>query len=163
MARVDALFTEIAEGEAALAEARKDLHIFRRALLKAAINGELTTDWRAANPVAETGHDLLDRIAKDRAKIVATKGRRPRGDGSPFYATSLPELLKVGYGRTPGRSSGFRSYRMGHSPKKSKDGSGTLALKLTATTKGQIDLQRQSGKGSFRNDLSRIGLVLKTW
>ena len=99
VARVDALFTEIAEGEAALAEARKDLHIFRRALLKAAINGELTTDWRAANPVAETGHDLLDRIAKDRAKIVATKGRRPRGDGSPFNATSLPELLKVGYGR----------------------------------------------------------------
>jgi type I restriction enzyme S subunit len=59
VARVDALFAEIAEGEAALAEARKGLDIFRRALLKAAVTGELTKDWRAVNPVSKTGRDLL--------------------------------------------------------------------------------------------------------
>ena len=59
VARVDALFAEIAEGEAALAAARKGLDTFRRALLKAAVSGELTKDWRAANPATETGHDLL--------------------------------------------------------------------------------------------------------
>ena len=64
VARIDALFAEIAEGEAALAAARKGLDTFRRALLKAAVTGELTKDWRAANPVIETGHDLLARIAK---------------------------------------------------------------------------------------------------
>lgn len=42
--RLDALFAEIAEGEAALVEARKGLDIFRRALLKAAVTGELTKD-----------------------------------------------------------------------------------------------------------------------
>ena len=42
VARVDALFAEIAEGEAALAAARKGLDTFRRALLKAAVTGELT-------------------------------------------------------------------------------------------------------------------------
>ena len=49
VARIDALFAEIADGEAALAEARKGLNLFRRALLKAAVTGELTKDWRVAN------------------------------------------------------------------------------------------------------------------
>jgi type I restriction enzyme S subunit len=62
VARVDALFAHIAEGEAALAAARKGLDAFRRALLKAAVTGDLTRDWREANPVSETGHDLLARL-----------------------------------------------------------------------------------------------------
>jgi type I restriction enzyme S subunit len=44
VARIDDLFAEIADGEAALAEARKGLDLFRRALLKAAVTGELTKD-----------------------------------------------------------------------------------------------------------------------
>ena len=46
MARIDELFTEIADGEAALARARDDLDTWRRALLKAAVTGELTREWR---------------------------------------------------------------------------------------------------------------------
>ena len=69
VARIDALFAEIAEGEAALADARKGLEIFRRALLKAAVSGELTRDWRETNPASETGGELLLRIAKGRAKM----------------------------------------------------------------------------------------------
>jgi type I restriction enzyme S subunit len=85
VARVEALFSEIAEGEAALTEARKGLDTFRRALLKAAVTGELTKDWRAANPVAETGHDLLTRIVKDRASQTTAKGRgRRSADTSPL-------------------------------------------------------------------------------
>ena len=145
VARIDELFAEIAEGEAAWSEARKGPDIFRRALLKAAVTGELTKDWRAANPVSETGHDLLARIAKDRAKIIATKGRRPRGNGSPFNATSLPELPE-GWAWTTLDDLAVSGPTNGYSPKKSKDGSGTLALKLTATTKGQIDLSDRAVK-----------------
>lgn len=43
-ARIDTLFTEIAEGEAGLEEAHKGLDTFRRALLRAAVTGELTQD-----------------------------------------------------------------------------------------------------------------------
>jgi len=64
--RIDELFAEIGEGEAALAAARKDFDTFRRALLKAAVTGELTKDWREANPTSETGNDLLASIAKER-------------------------------------------------------------------------------------------------
>ena len=53
--RIDELFAEIAEGEAALAEARKGLDLFRRSLLKAAVTGEITREWRETYRPAETG------------------------------------------------------------------------------------------------------------
>ena len=49
VARIDELFAEIAEGEAALERASQGLDTWRRALLKAAVTGELTRDWREAN------------------------------------------------------------------------------------------------------------------
>jgi type I restriction enzyme, S subunit len=93
VARVDALFADVAEGEAALAEARKGLSSFRRALLKAAVTGELTKDWRAANPATETGHDLLARIARDRASkgVPAARSRRTV-DARLLDTSSLPQL-----------------------------------------------------------------------
>lgn len=66
VARIDELFIELEDGEATLARARSDLGIWRKALLKAAVTGELTADWRAANPPSETGADLLARILTDR-------------------------------------------------------------------------------------------------
>lgn len=90
VARVDALFAEIAWGEAALASARKGLGVFRRALLKAAVTGELTRDWRAANPPSETGQDLLARIAKQRAAKAPAKGRGR--DAAQLDIAGLPEL-----------------------------------------------------------------------
>ena len=91
--RIDELFAEIAEGEAALATARKGLDTFRRALLNAAVTGELTKDWRGVNPVAETGDNLLARIGKARAERAPTNGRgRRNADESTLDATALPVL-----------------------------------------------------------------------
>src|SRR5208337_2939594 len=64
--RIDALFADIANGEAELAEARKCLDLFRRSLLRAAVTGELTRDWRVANTSAESGGDLLEQIREVR-------------------------------------------------------------------------------------------------
>lgn len=94
MARVDQLFAEIAEGEAALAEARKGIETFRRALLKAGVTGELTKDWRAANPVSETARDLLSRLQKKRAS-----GERRTRPAAPIpLDTSLLPQLPSGWG-----------------------------------------------------------------
>ncbi len=49
VARIDELFTEIADGETSLVRARDDLDTWRRALLKAAVTGELTREWRERN------------------------------------------------------------------------------------------------------------------
>jgi type I restriction enzyme S subunit len=91
--KLDALFAEIAEGEAALEMARTGLETFRRALLKAAVAGQLTKDWRAANWVSETGHDLLAQIKAERAARGPDKGRGRRAGGeSPLDPSALPQF-----------------------------------------------------------------------
>lgn len=90
VARIDALFAEIAEGEAALAEARKGLETFRRALLKAAATGELTRDWRASNAVKETGEDLLQRLKDGNAEHAPSKRRADRSSNPRSELPRLP-------------------------------------------------------------------------
>lgn len=91
--RIDALFAEIAEGEAALEDAKKGLETFRRALLKAAVTGELTRDWREKNKPAETGHDLIARIKAKRATQDTNGGRRKRSQDAALLDTSrLPKV-----------------------------------------------------------------------
>ena len=79
VASIDELFAEIAEGEAALERGRQGLDTWRRALLKAAVTGELTRDWREANRPTETGADLLERILHSRH---ADWEKRRAGKGS---------------------------------------------------------------------------------
>ena len=92
--RIQQLFSEIDEGETALAQARADLEVYRRSLLKAAVTGELTADWRAANPPKETGADLLARILADRRarwhKEPKNAGKRYREPITPPSTNLLP-------------------------------------------------------------------------
>lgn len=95
VARIDELFDEIDDGEAALARARDDLATWRKALLKAAVTGELTADWRAERlkqdgSPAETGADLLARILADRRRT--TKKRLLRS-AETFPAESATRSL----------------------------------------------------------------------
>lgn len=95
--RIDALFAEIAEGEVALAEAREELNLFRRALLKAAVTGELTRDWRVANEPRETGVDLLKRIKEERLKRKPTKARTRRLSGETASGQGELASLPIGW------------------------------------------------------------------
>lgn len=90
VARIDALFAEIAEGEAALARARAGLETFRRALLKAAVTGELTTQpAQATAPVA----DLLAKIRHGKEGTRPLNQRERRGAGvAPRSFENLPKL-----------------------------------------------------------------------
>ena len=92
VARIDELFAEIDDGEAALARARDDLATWRKALLKAAVTGELTADWRAANPPTETGADLLTRILADRR---ARWEAEPRNKGKRYKEPSLADVSEL--------------------------------------------------------------------
>jgi type I restriction enzyme S subunit len=76
--RIGELFAEIAEGEAALAEARRGLDLFRRSLMKAAVTGELTREWRSANTPVETGAGLLARVRSCRPSSAREKVRGRR-------------------------------------------------------------------------------------
>jgi type I restriction enzyme S subunit len=97
IARIDALFAEIDEGERALAAAREGVETYRKSLLKAAVTGELTADWRRANPPPETGHDLLGRILADRRIKRDASSTRPtmrRNEPIEPPSNDLPGLPK---------------------------------------------------------------------
>lgn len=67
VSRIDELFSKIEAGERAIAAARAGLARYRKAILKAAVTGALTEDWRAQRgEPEETGADLLDRVLKER-------------------------------------------------------------------------------------------------
>ncbi len=87
--RIDELFTEIADGEASLNRARDDLEIWRRALLKAAVTGELTREWREQNRTNEPAIGILEALRGSRISLRA-RGRANDGTSSTF--TELPKL-----------------------------------------------------------------------
>jgi len=68
VAKIDELFSDLDAGVAALQRVKANLKRYRAAVLKAAVEGRLTSDWRAKNPPKETGPQLLQRILKDRRK-----------------------------------------------------------------------------------------------
>jgi type I restriction enzyme S subunit len=90
--RIDELFAEIDDGEAALTRARDDLATWRKALLKAAVTGELTAGWRAANPPTEIGAEFFKHILTDRAS-AASKRLGKRRDKAPEEVTPAQQEL----------------------------------------------------------------------
>jgi type I restriction enzyme, S subunit len=91
-----------------LEKAREGLADYRRSILKAAVTGELTREWREKNTPNETGADLLKRIlaerraAWERAELAKreSKGEKPTNHAwkarypEPIApdAANLPEL-----------------------------------------------------------------------
>lgn len=74
--KIETLFAELDKGEEAVREVQKLLARYRQSMLKAAVTGELTADWRAANgPPKETGEELLARVLKQRRESWQGRGR----------------------------------------------------------------------------------------
>lgn len=107
VAKLEELLSDLDAGVAELKAAQKKLAQYRQSLLKAAVEGALTADWRANNTPSETGAQLLARIlterrarweAKQLAKF-AEQGKTPPKDWQKKYpepvqpdTTGLPEL-----------------------------------------------------------------------
>jgi type I restriction enzyme, S subunit len=86
VAKIDELFSELDAGVASLKRARALLKKYRHAVLKAAVTGELTRDWRERHQgeLRESGAELLRRILKAwRAAWEAAELRKLRAKGKP--------------------------------------------------------------------------------
>lgn len=105
--KIETLFAELAKGEEALREVQKLLARYRQSVLKAAVTGTLTADWRAANgPPKESGKDLLTRILKTRRETWQDRGKykepvEPDTEGLPespegWVWASFDQLFEVG-------------------------------------------------------------------
>jgi type I restriction enzyme S subunit len=168
VARVDALFAEIAEGEAALEAAREGLDTFRRALLKAAVTGELTKDWRALRQAQgegageETGHDLLARIKAERAAQGRAKGQaKGRGkraaDAPPLDTTALPELPQ-GWAWGTVRNVADVMGGLTKNPDREKMAGKAKYLRVANVQAGSLDLTEMKEIGVTAEDRQRASL-----
>lgn len=65
--KIEELFSELDAGEESLRQARRQLGVYRQAVLKQAFEGKLTADWRAQNPdLLESPDHLLEDINRSR-------------------------------------------------------------------------------------------------
>lgn len=89
--KIETLFARLDQGEAALRQVQKLPARYRQSVLKAAITGELTADWRAENAHRiEHGRDLLARILQTRRETW--RGRGQYKEPAAPDTTGLPEL-----------------------------------------------------------------------
>lgn len=104
---LDELFSDLNAGVAALERARDKLKLYRAAVLKAAVEGALTADWRESHPDVEPAGTLLKRILverrrrweQDQLRKFEEKGKTPPKNWKAKYkepvapdTTSLPPL-----------------------------------------------------------------------
>jgi type I restriction enzyme S subunit len=66
VAKLDALLSRVAAGEAAARRALGQLQRYRAAVLHAGVMGKLTTDWRKTHKPQESGEQLLKRLLQER-------------------------------------------------------------------------------------------------
>lgn len=128
--KLEELFSDLDAGVAELKAAQKKLAQYRQSLLKSAVEGALTAEWRTKNKPKETGAQLLERSLKERrarweekqlAKFKEQGKTPPKGWQDKYPepvqpdTTNLPELPEgwvwaslglcfyVGVGATPSR------------------------------------------------------------
>lgn len=107
VAKLEELLSDLDTGVAEIKAAQKKLGQYRQSLLKAAVEGALTANWRAKHTPSETGAQLLERILTERrarweAKQLAKfqeQGKTSPKDWKKKYpepaqpdTTGLPEL-----------------------------------------------------------------------
>ena len=101
---LDALLDDLATGVAALERCREKLHLYRASVLKAAVEGDLTADWRSAHPDAEPASTLLQRILAERRarweqeqlRTYAEEGKTPPKNWQAKYKEPVaPELADL--------------------------------------------------------------------
>jgi len=90
--KIEALFSELDAGVAALERAQALLGRYRQSVLKAAFEGKLTARWREAHKdELEPASELLERIKAERDKAQAGSKRR-RKPLPPLDTSDLPDL-----------------------------------------------------------------------
>lgn len=74
VAEIEKQFSRLDEAVASLKRTKANLKRYKAAVLKAAIEGKLTEDWRMAHPNIEPAEKLLERIRKQRKEFEKQGG-----------------------------------------------------------------------------------------
>lgn len=177
--KLEELLSDLDAGVAELKAAQKKLVQYRQSLLKAAVEGALTAEWRKQNTPSETGAQLLERILQERrarweAKQLAKfeeQGKAPPKDWQKKYPepvqpdtadlpalpggwvwASLGQCFHIAVGATPSRKQS--SYWSGDVPWVS---SGEVRFNRITKTKETIT---QAGLNNSSTQINPVGSVL---
>ena len=177
--RLDELLTDLDQAVGELIAAQEKLTQYRQSLLKAAVEGALTAEWRAQNPPQETGAELLARILRERRarwearqlERFTAQGKVPPTDwrakyvepAMPASATeaaaattwacaSIGQCFQVAMGATPSRKE--PSYWGGTVPWVS---SGEVRFERIAATRECIS---EAGLNNSSTRMNPVGSVL---
>lgn len=152
VAKLEELLSDLDAGVVELKVAQRKLAQYRQSLLKAAVEGALTAEWRAKHAPTETGAQLLERILTERrarweAKQLAKfkeQGKTPPKDWQKKY----PEPVQPDTSGLPDLPQGWVyasldqllvQLRSGCAETSSREVTGFPVLKSSAVRPGSID------------------------
>ena len=150
--KLEELLSDLDNGVAELRAAQIKLTQYRQSLLKSAVEGSLTEQWRKQNPVTETGEQLLQRILTERRQRweqqklaeFKEKNRKQPKDWQKKY----PEPVQPDPSELPELPEGWAwasidqlalNKRYGSSSKTNDDSSGIPVLRMGNIQDGQLD------------------------
>lgn len=150
--KLEELLSDLDAGVAELKAAQQKLVQYRQSLLKAAVEGTLTAEWRQHNPPGETGAQLLHRILAERlarwearqlTKFQA-QGKTPPKDWQKKYpkpvspdTTDLPQLPEGWAWASVDQLTVEQKY--GSSSKTNEDPTGVPVLRMGNIQDGDLD------------------------
>jgi len=154
VAKLEELLSDLDAGVDELKTAQKKLKKYRQSLLKSAVDGMLTAEWRAQHTPTETGAQLLQRILTGRrtrweAKQLAKfkkQGKTPPKDWQKKYlepvqldTTDLPNL-PAGWVWASVEQLGHVQLGRQRSPSKVGKANPTSYIRAANITEGGVDL-----------------------
>ncbi len=125
VSRIESLFGRLSEGVGALRRAQANLDRYRASVLRAAVEGTLTEQWRKDNAPEESGDLLLARISTAADRFGPPFGRSHADLPDGWASAPLAKLIR-------------EPLRNGKSAKASSDGQGVRTLTLSAVTEGDF-------------------------
>jgi type I restriction enzyme S subunit len=153
VAKIEELFSDLDAGVAALERIRANLKRYRAAVLKAAVEGRLTEEWRSKHAKTEPATNLLERILAERrqkweedqlVRFTTAEKTPPKGWCEKYTepaapdTSGLPELPQGWCWATVEQVSEFTRY--GSSAKTSADCAGVPVLRMGNIQDGSLDL-----------------------
>lgn len=137
--KIETLFAEVDKGEESLRQVQALLARYRQSVLKAAVTGELTADWRAQRAgQLEHGRDLLARILK--ARRENWQGRGKYKEPVEPDTRNLPELPEgwvwASLGQLVSAIEAGKNFRCAERPPEENE---VGVVKISAVTWGEFD------------------------
>jgi type I restriction enzyme S subunit len=152
--KIEELFSDLDAGVASLQRAKANLKRYRASVMKSAVEGRLTEEWRNEHPQTEDGQMLLDRILrerrekweKDQLKKFKEKGKEPPKNWESKYeepsAPNTSELPALPEGWAWARVEQLGDVQLGRqrSPKTRSDKYPTKYIRSANLTETGLDL-----------------------